>query len=276
MPAGSVQFMLDGNPLGTPVATSGGHATSPAVPTQDPGHHTVSIVTTGDANFRGTTASLDQLVNTIPTVTTLAAAPNPVVYGQPLTLTATVVGSGPGDPTGTVTFRDGSTVIGSAPLATTGSADQAQVITSALAAGPHTLTASYGGDVRFSASGASAAVTVAVQQAPTALVGTPAVLKVVAVVNPNLTVSLNVSLLTPLKATLTANGVPVAGQPVVFTATNTVLCTSTTNAQGVATCNQVSVAGLLLILTNLGYHMSFAGSPNYLPSTGSAGLVTVN
>ena len=83
VPAGSVQFMLDGNPLGTPVATSGGHATSPAVPTQDPGHHTVSIITTGDANFRSTTASLDQVVNKIPTVTTLAATPNPVVTASP-------------------------------------------------------------------------------------------------------------------------------------------------------------------------------------------------
>lgn len=54
-------------------------------------------------------------VNGLPAGVTLFAAPNPGAVGKPITLTATVVGS---SPTGTVVFKDGATVLGSAPLVT--------------------------------------------------------------------------------------------------------------------------------------------------------------
>ncbi|MDB5313201.1 MAG: repeat protein, partial [Gemmataceae bacterium] len=52
------------------------------------------------------------------TTTGLTPAPTPAVFGQPVTLTATVgvVAPGAGTPTGTVTFADGAAVLGTAPL----------------------------------------------------------------------------------------------------------------------------------------------------------------
>ena len=65
---------------------------------------------------------------------------NPVDLGAPLTLTADVTGS---SPTGTVTFFDGSTSIGSAPLNTSG---VATLTTSTLPPGSDELGATYNGD----------------------------------------------------------------------------------------------------------------------------------
>ncbi len=76
----------------------------------------------------------------VATTTTVTGAPNPSVFGQSVTLTATVTGS---SPTGTVQFRDGATNLG-APVALAGG--QAQLVTSALAVGAHSITAVYGGD----------------------------------------------------------------------------------------------------------------------------------
>ena len=91
------------------------------------------------------------------TTTSLVTSPNPSKVGQAVTLTATVVTVAPatGVPTGTVTFRDGLTTIGTATLGANGSAS---IVVSTLAAGSHSLTAAYGGSANFLAS-TSAAVT---------------------------------------------------------------------------------------------------------------------
>ena len=73
-------------------------------------------------------------------------------------------------------------------------------------------------------------------------------------------------------ATLTANGVAVVGQPVVFSA-NGVVCTGVTNGNGVASCTPPIDAVLRMILAG-GVTATFAGSPTHLGSTGRAGLIT--
>ena len=79
--------------------------------------------------------------------TGLASSPNPSTYGSPVTFTATVTGSGPA-PTGTVTFKEGSTTLGSGTLNSSGVA--ALVISTLSVAGsPHTITAVYGGDSKL-------------------------------------------------------------------------------------------------------------------------------
>src|SRR5262245_19738224 len=50
------------------------------------------------------------------TVTTLDSQPNPSASGHVATLTATVSSLAPGTPTGTITFKEGATVLGTAPL----------------------------------------------------------------------------------------------------------------------------------------------------------------
>ena len=74
-----------------------------------------------------------------------------VAFGQAGTLTATVTQSMPNRPapTGTVSFYDGTTLLGSAALSS-GSADLA---TSALAVGSHSITAVYSGSADYAGSG---------------------------------------------------------------------------------------------------------------------------
>ena len=101
---------------------------------------------------------------TVATSTTLVSSANPSASGQAVTFTATVgpVAPATGTPTGTVTFKDGSTTLGSGTL----SGGTATFTTSALAVGTHSITAAYGGDGSFAAS-TSAALSQVVNQAAT-------------------------------------------------------------------------------------------------------------
>ncbi len=84
------------------------------------------------------------------TVTFVTASPSPSVWGDTVTLTATVepATAGAGTPSGTVTFYDGSISLGSITIVS----GVAELVTSALSAGSHTITAVYSGDGRFTAS----------------------------------------------------------------------------------------------------------------------------
>jgi len=78
----------------------------------------------------------------------LASSANPSVFGQSVILTATV-SSAAGTPTGTVTFQDAATTLGTASL---NAAGQATCMVSSLAVGSHGITAIYGGGAGFSGS----------------------------------------------------------------------------------------------------------------------------
>ncbi|MBS1801299.1 MAG: Ig-like domain repeat protein [Acidobacteria bacterium] len=98
-----------------------------------------------------------------PTSTTLAASANPVPVGQGLRLISMVTSSASGTPpTGTVTFYDGNTPLGTMPLDTTG---HAVYPTSALSAGVHTLHSVYNGDTLYAQS-TSPNISVTVQLVP--------------------------------------------------------------------------------------------------------------
>src|SRR5207302_2543155 len=88
---------------------------------------------------------------------------NPSVSGQTITFTATVTAVAPaaGTPSGTVTFFDGVTNLGSAALDASG---QATLSIASLAVGSHNLTVSYSGDGNFNPS-SSATLTQTVNQA---------------------------------------------------------------------------------------------------------------
>lgn len=78
---------------------------------------------------------------------------SPITAGQPITLMAIVAAANP-DPTGTITFKDGGSSIGtgSLSLVTSGiySGYQMATLTTTLTAGSHTLNCSYGGDGNWS------------------------------------------------------------------------------------------------------------------------------
>jgi len=101
---------------------------------------------------------------TTTTITALSASTNAACLGRAITFTAVVTSdpAGLGIPTGTVAFKDGAVVIGSAPLDAVGQADFA---TASLGAGSHSITAQYGGDGSFYVSTSSSG-SVTVNTAP--------------------------------------------------------------------------------------------------------------
>ena len=129
------------------------------VPTQL-GALTGTLIFVDDASNSPQTATLTGTGEPNTTTTKLTANPNPVAVGHALTLTVHVNPTFKGTPTGTVTFYDGATVLGTASL----SGGIAQFVTTSLTAGSHTLTAVYAGDAVFQGS-TSAAVTEQVNQA---------------------------------------------------------------------------------------------------------------
>ena len=151
-PSGSVTFLDGGNAIGTGALDGSGVATF-TTSTLTLGSHSITTNYAGDSSFNGSTGSLTgdpQVVSKNASMTALASSANPSVFGQSVTFTATVAAAPPGSgtPTGTVTFLDGGSSIGTGPL----SGGVATFTTSALAVGNHTITADYGGDTNFDAS----------------------------------------------------------------------------------------------------------------------------
>ena len=155
-------------------------ATSCSLTPSATGNQTLTVTYSGDGNFAASGASSSLAVGTSPTAITFTSSPNPSTAGQPVVLTATVTVLPPASsvssagvtqaggsasvaavPTGSVTFSDGATVLGTVPLNASG---VATFTTTTLAQGSHTLTARYSGD----ANAAVVAITV-VQQVDLAL-----------------------------------------------------------------------------------------------------------
>jgi hypothetical protein len=99
----------------------------------------------------------------------LASSPNPSVFGQQVTLTANVSG-GVSTATGNVDFKEGDNVLGSSGLDGNG---QAQFSTSTLNAGPHSITANYGGDGTHAVNASNTLVQTVSQATPTITVSCP-------------------------------------------------------------------------------------------------------
>jgi subtilase family serine protease len=105
------------------------------------------------------------------TTTTVTSSQNPANFGVSVTFTATVTTTGSTPPTGTVTFNDGTTALGSGSLSTVGGFQVATFATSTLTAGTHSITAVYGGD--SSNAGSTSAVLNQIIVAPTFAITTP-------------------------------------------------------------------------------------------------------
>jgi hypothetical protein len=117
------------------------------------GNHTFQAVFSGDAQFSGSQTPVYN-VQVLPDVTqiTVASLLNPSTLGQSVTFQATISGNF-ASPTGTVTFYDGATAIGTGALAVTSTADIAATsfATSALAVGSHNITVGYAATQNFNA-----------------------------------------------------------------------------------------------------------------------------
>ena len=111
-PTGTVTFMNGTTTLGT-VTLSGGTA-SYSTAKLATASHSITATYNGSTSFVTSNGSLTQTVNQDGTTTSVSSSLNPSVFGQSVTFAATVTpSSGSGTPTGTVTFYDGSTMLGS-------------------------------------------------------------------------------------------------------------------------------------------------------------------
>src|SRR5205085_2100957 len=112
------------------------------------GHHAITATFSGGGNVQASTSAvLDQVIRPAST-TSLTASVAPAVYGQTVTLTAKVAPAAAGGsarPAGTVTFKDGSTVLGTAALQN----GVATLSTSKLSVGVHPLSVTYAGNTLF-------------------------------------------------------------------------------------------------------------------------------
>jgi hypothetical protein len=125
---------------------------------------------TPPADFGSGSGTGSHTVNQAATTVAVTSSPDPSVVGETVTLTATVTVTSPGSgsPTGTVTFKNGTTVLGAAPLVGSGtSSSQAVFTTAAIPAGTHTLTAQYLGSADYSGSSGTDSHTVSKRQTVT-------------------------------------------------------------------------------------------------------------
>jgi hypothetical protein len=168
MPKGTVTFSLAGTTLGTATIGSTGEATF-STKELPPGSDVVTATYAGTADYSAAMASVTQVVNA--TTTLLTSSLNPSNYGQAVTLSAPVATTGSTPPTGTVTFKNGTTGLGTVSVSASG---VAMLTETNLPVGSDSLTAFYNGDA-LNGKSTSAAVTQVVNQAAitTSLTSTP-------------------------------------------------------------------------------------------------------
>jgi hypothetical protein len=204
----------------------------------------------------GTTYGGDQTFNLGKTATTtvVSSSTNPSTFGQPVTFTATVTGVIV-TPTGTVTFMDGSTTIGTGTLNASG---QASFTTSALAGGTHWISAIYGGDSSFNIS-TSSVLMQTINQATSTTTLLPSL-------NPS-TYGQPVS----FTATVTSGvGTPTGMVAFMDGATAITGCSSVAVAAATATCTTSALASGTHPITAV-----YAGDTNFSTSTSSVLAQTV-
>ncbi|MBS1822092.1 MAG: serine hydrolase [Acidobacteria bacterium] len=155
---GSLSVTADGNPHAATATTSpaglnvtftyNGSATAPSAV----GSYSV-VGTINDTNYTGSaTGTLVIGAPLAASSTALTSSNASVAVAANVTFTATVTGSG-GTPTGTVTFLNGTTSLGTGTLNSSG---VATLTASFSAAGTNSITAQYGGDATFKGSTSAA------------------------------------------------------------------------------------------------------------------------
>src|SRR5260221_4911715 len=126
-------------------------ATSIGVSIPTPGAHDVLASYPGDNEHASSQSATIPLSGPSLTATTtvLSASPNPATSGQQVTLTATVSPTPTGSPTGTVSFYNGSTLLGTA---TANGSGVATLNSANFSTGTAIITAVYSGNATFATS----------------------------------------------------------------------------------------------------------------------------
>ena len=161
-PTGTVTFIVDGQEQDPITVSSGGTATL-TLSSINGGTHIIGAVYSGDSNYAGQAATpltftMAQLTSAVSlSLTTPFLNPQSQIPGGQVILTALVPQVGTLPPTGSVTFLDGTTSLGTASVQPvtqcTGCAPvyQAVLTSTTLPTGNYSIVASYSGDVNYNA-----------------------------------------------------------------------------------------------------------------------------
>ncbi len=153
---GTVSFYNGETLLGSGNVNSSGAATF-STSSLPAGADSLTAVYSGNAGFAASTSSAVTetiaVVTSTATATTLTASPNPAAVDATVTFTATISPAPTGTPTGTVSFYDGSTLLGAE---TVNSSGVATFTITSLPAAADSITAVYSGNAGFAASTSSA------------------------------------------------------------------------------------------------------------------------
>jgi hypothetical protein len=251
-PTGTMQFEVDGAPVGDAVAMANGVARLTTAGLRFGTRSVGARYHSDSAQFADSSGARKHVVSRWSSQVSLTGVPEPAVAGQPVSFTATVTGAGGRKADGTVQFSDeGSGPIGPpVPLDAQGVAR----LTGIAGAGNYRVRADYSGDGTLEASSATVASTIEKAATTTTLTssanpaapGTQIVFTVVvAIVEPG-----NVDPFGTLQATV--NGEP-SGDPFPLDGIGTV--TLTVRASTIARSDVIGV--------------SYSGDDNTLPSSAS-------
>ncbi len=134
---GTVTFTSGSTTLGTsPLA---GGTASVMTSTLPIGSNPITATYSGDGNYNSAVATMTQIVAKA-TPTLIVGTSGASIFGQPVTITASV----PNGPTGTITITSGGVTLGSGTI--TSSNGTVTVTTTTLPVGSDLITATYGGD----------------------------------------------------------------------------------------------------------------------------------
>lgn len=246
-PTGNIQFSLDG----AIQSVSLNNNTATITYTPHAGTHVLTASYSGDTTFSYSGSSTSFTTIQAVTVTTLNASSTAVAAGSNVTLTANVT-SPSTTPTGSVTFKNGVIILGTATL-TNGSAS---ITTPTLPAGVDQITAVYAGD--SDAKGSSSAVmpiTVTINQTALSVIASPVVVFQAGSTSLIATVANNA----PSSVALTPSGL------VTYYANGVLLATSAvgtgTNTASYSWKPTTAVGGIITITA------SYAGDNYYAPSS---------
>ena len=252
---GTVNFLDGATTIGSGTITAGVATYSTTTLTQGP--HTITAVYVGDTNYAtSTSTAITQTVNAstkAATSTVVVSTVNPSVYGNTAGFNATVTSTTPGNFTGTVSYYDGATLLGSGPIQSNGKSD---LFTPDFNVGANSITAQYSGDGNYAASTSPAIIqTVTIAPTTTTLTGSPT------------SAAAGTSIM--FTATTTTSGTFAITGSVNLLDGGTTILPATIGAGGVTTFSTTTLAVGMHTIT-----AQYVGNTDFVGSTSSA--VTVN
>jgi len=265
---GTVTFMDSSTSIGTMPLISGSATLN--IDSLAVGSHSLTAVYGGDSTYEGSTSTpaLPLQVNQATPTVSLQSNSNPSTYAGFVTFTSIVTAPYSfGLPTGTVTFSDGSNPLQTVSLSPhTSNSAIATYSLNTLGGGPHTITATYNGDVNFTSAmstalpqtvnlAATTATIISLTQSPTAY-GEPIQLEAIIVGSPSNP---------PLSPSGTVTFYATSGGPPIALGTSLPI-TAVPNTNTVSTTFLYTPPPYLDVGTYTLYAV-YNGDTNYLPSS---------